>query len=156
MHTNAYKGGGGGLNMIKNTHFEHRLLKILQYLNRVPTKVLFNVLDKIHNRCIRIIEYKRKGNRTGDIQDLMSTYQIENISYLLCFLKVNPQGKIHDHLKTERPDMVLRNSSKVKFNEKFTKKTVALNSSLLGGYKLWNDLSEEYKSQIHYLSYKNQ
>ena len=27
MHTNAYKGGGGGLNMIKNTHFVRRFIE---------------------------------------------------------------------------------------------------------------------------------
>ena len=34
MHTNAYKGGGGGLNMTKNTHFVRMyiILKMQQYL----------------------------------------------------------------------------------------------------------------------------
>ena len=27
MHTNAYKGGGGGLNMTKNTHFVRRFIE---------------------------------------------------------------------------------------------------------------------------------
>ena len=27
MHTNAYKGGGGGLNMTKNTHFVRMLIE---------------------------------------------------------------------------------------------------------------------------------
>ena len=27
MHTNAYKGGGGGLNMTKNTHFVRRCIE---------------------------------------------------------------------------------------------------------------------------------
>ena len=27
MHTNAYKGGGGGLNMTKNTHFVRRFME---------------------------------------------------------------------------------------------------------------------------------
>ena len=27
MHTNAYKGGGGGLKMTKNTHFVRRIVE---------------------------------------------------------------------------------------------------------------------------------
>ena len=27
MHTNAYKGGGGGLNMTKSTHFVRRFIE---------------------------------------------------------------------------------------------------------------------------------
>ena len=27
MHTNAYKGGGGGLNMTKNTHFVRKFIE---------------------------------------------------------------------------------------------------------------------------------
>ena len=27
MHTNAYKGGGGGLNMTKSTHFVRRYIE---------------------------------------------------------------------------------------------------------------------------------
>ena len=40
-----------------------------------------SLLDKIHNRCIRIMEYKRKGNRDKDIQNLMHTYWIKNIRF---------------------------------------------------------------------------
>ena len=35
MHTNAYKGGGGGgLNMTKNTHFVRRFIENLERLER--------------------------------------------------------------------------------------------------------------------------
>ena len=40
-----------------------------------------SLLDKIHNTCIRIIEYKKKGNREKNIQNLMNIYRIQNIRY---------------------------------------------------------------------------
>ena len=37
-------------------------------------------LDRIHNRCIRIIEHKKKGDREKNIENLMNTLnQIQNI-----------------------------------------------------------------------------
>ena len=39
--------------------------------------------------------------------------------------------------------MTLRSDAKVKFREKFTRKSTVLNSSIYRGYMLWNELSEE-------------
>ena len=105
-----------------------------------------SLLDKIHNRCMRIIEYKKNSSREKNIQNLMNTYRIQNIRLrrkvqLLSFMFT--ESKIFKNLKINRPDMVLRNSNKIKFEEKFTRKTTVLNSPLYRGYELWNRLPED-------------
>ena len=37
------------------------------------------LLDKIHKRCIRIIEYKKKSEHDQNIQNLMRNYCIQNL-----------------------------------------------------------------------------
>ena len=64
------------------------------------------------------------------------------------------ESKNKINLKTERPDTVLRNSSKIKFNEKFTKKSTVLNSPLYRGYKLWSVLSKELQKIDSLLKFK--
>ena len=116
-----------------------------------------SLLDKIHNRCMRIIEYKKKGNRNENIQNLMSTYTIQSIRYrrkiqLLSFMYL--ESKKSNNLNPERPDMILRNSTKVKFKEKFTRKTTVLNSPLYRGYKLWNNLNEDIQKMSSLSKFK--
>ena len=105
-----------------------------------------SLLDKIHHRCMRIIEYKKPKDRDKNLQNLMNTFRIQNIRQrrkiqLLTFMF--NQSKFQTNLKMERPDRVLRNSNKIKFKEKFTRKTTVLNSPLYRGYALWNDLPED-------------
>ena len=104
------------------------------------------LLDKIHKRCIRIIEYKKKSERDQNIQNLMHNYCIQNLRHrrmvqLLSFMFT--ESKVIGNLNVERPAMTLRNSSKIKSTEKFTRKTIVLKSPLYRGYVLWNALPEE-------------
>ena len=39
------------------------------------------LLDKTPNRCIRISDYKKKSERDQNIQNLMTTYRIQNIRH---------------------------------------------------------------------------
>ena len=115
-------------------------------------------MDKIHSRCIRTIEYKKRKDRDGNIQNLMNEYGIQNIRerrkvQLLSFMF--NESKISNNLKLERPYMVLRSSTKVKFKEKFTRKTTIMNSPLYRGFALWNELSEEVQKIDSQLIFKN-
>ena len=65
------------------------------------------------------------------------------------------ESKISNNLKLERPDMVLRSSTKVKFKEKFTCKATIMNSPLYRGFALWNELSEEVQKIDTQLILKN-
>ena len=51
--------------------------------------------------------------------------------------------------------MTLRSNAKVKFREKFTRKTIVLNSPLYRGYELWNILTEEIQKLDSLLVFKN-
>ena len=59
------------------------------------------------------------------------------------------------NLKVERPNMTLRSSTKVKFREKFTRKSVVLNSPIYRGYQLWNMLPDEIQTTQSLKVFKN-
>ena len=106
-------------------------------------------LDKIHNRCMRIIEYKTKRYRDLDIPNLMYNNHIQGIRQrrkvqLLTFMFT--ESKLPENIKSERPPMTLRSNNKVKFKEKFTRKTIILNSPVYRGYALWNELPEDIQN----------
>ena len=115
-------------------------------------------LDKVHNRCMRIIEFKKKKDRESHVQNLMNLYRIQNIRHrrkvqLLSFMFT--ESKNSENIKSERPDMTLRSNAKVKFRETFTRKTIVLNSPLYRGYELWNILPEEIQKLDSLLVFKN-
>ena len=88
----------------------------------------------------------------------MHTYRIQNIRQrrkvqLLSFMFT--ESKISTNLKIERPNMTLHSSKKVKFKEKFSRKTTVLNSPLYRGYQLWNELPEDIQKIDSLKSYKN-
>ena len=108
-------------------------------------------LDKIHKRCMRLIEYKSKKDREKDITTLMRTYRIQSIRkrrkvQLLSFMY--HESRTMSNLNTDRPERILRSRNKVKFKEKFTRKTAVLNSPLYRGFALWNMLHEEVQTSI--------
>ena len=107
---------------------------------------------------MRIIEYKTKRYRDLDIPNLMYTFRIQNIRQrrkvqLLSFMFT--ESKISGNIKTERPVMTLRSNNKVKFKEKFTRKTPVLKSPLYRGYALWNDLPEDIQKLRSLAIFKN-
>ena len=115
-------------------------------------------LDKIHSRCMRIIENKNRFNRDIDVPALMYSYRIQHIRQrrkvqLLSFMFT--ESKISDNIKSERPAMTLRSNNKVKFKEKFTRKTSVLNSLLYRGYALWNELSDDIQNIKSLTVFKN-
>ena len=114
-------------------------------------------LAKIHKRCIRIIEYKKKGDREQNLQQLLDTYRIQNLLQrrkvqLLTFMF--SENKNPENLKLESPEMTLRSNNKVKFKERFSRKTTVLKSPLYRGFALWNNLTEELKKIDSLLSFK--
>ena len=116
------------------------------------------LLDKIHNRCIRIIEYRKKIDCDQNIQNLMNIYRIQSIRQgrkvqVLSFMFTESKNILN--LNTLRPEMTLRNSTKIKFKEKFTRKTVVLKSPSYRGFALWNNLPEEIQKTESLLSFKN-
>ena len=87
----------------------------------------------------------------------MRTYRIQNIIQhrkvqLLTFMF--SESKISKNIKTDRPNMVLRSDTKVKYLEKFTRKTTGLNSPIYRGYALWNELPEELQKIDSLLVFK--
>ena len=107
---------------------------------------------------MRIIEYKTKRYRDVDIPNLMYTYRIQNIRQrrkvqLLSFMFT--ESKISANIKKEQPAMILRSNNKVKFKEKFTRKTAVLNSPVYRGYALWNELPEDIQKLDSLTIFKN-
>ena len=116
-------------------------------------------LDKIHKRCMRLIKFKKKAEREENITTLMRAYNIQNIRQrrkvqLLSFMYT--ESKMPYNLNHERPDRVLRSRNKVKFKEKFTRKTTVQNSPLYRGYVLWNKLTENIQKSISLPVFKRQ
>ena len=102
--------------------------------------------DRIHNRCMRINDYNTKRYGDLDIPNLMYNNRIQNIRQrqkvqLLSFMYTESRNP--GNIKMERPTMSLRSSDRVKCREKFTRKTVILNSPVYRGYALWNVLPED-------------
>ena len=115
-------------------------------------------LDKIHTRCMKIIEFKTKRYRNLDIRNLMPTHRIQNIRQqrkvqLLSFMF--NENKISENIKTEQPMMTLRSNNKIKFKEKFTRKTTVLNSPIHRSYALWNQLPEEIQQIDSLIIFQN-
>ena len=107
-----------------------------------------SLLDKVQKRGIRLIEYENDYKKRVDIKTLMRRYKIENIRHrrdlqLLSFMYTESKSPLNLNLKS--PSIILRNSNKVKFREKLTRKTQVQNSPYFRGIALWNTLST-YKS----------
>ena len=65
------------------------------------------------------------------------------------------ESKLPENIKSERPPMTLRSNNIVKFKEKFTRKTIILNSPVYQGYALWNELPEDIQNLKSLSTFKN-
>ena len=107
---------------------------------------------------MRIIDYNTKRYGDLDIPNLMYNNRIQNIRQrrkvqLLSFMYTESRNP--GNIKMERPTMSLRKSDRVKFREKFTRKTVILNSPVYHGYALWNVLPEDIQKLGTLSAFKN-
>ena len=69
MHTNAYKGGGGGLNMTKNTHFVRRFIEN-------GTNIMLSLMGSKFFSCrgdLYVIYMSIKSNLKGLSVDILDT-----------------------------------------------------------------------------------
>ena len=66
------------------------------------------------------------------------------------------ESKLPENIKSERPPMTLRSNNIVKFKEKFTRKTIILNSPVYQGYALWNELPEDIQNLKSLSTFKKQ
>ena len=138
--------------------FKQFILPILDYgdfLFDSATKDSLDNLDKIQKRAIRIIDNGAHAAYTQEAKELhyglRPLCQRRHEHHLLIMYRLS---HVVEYLDVDRPEIVLGNRNKIKFNSEVTKLTRVMNSPYYRGIKLWDRLAEEVQKATTKVKFK--
>ena len=145
-------------NSVANLIYKSCVRPIMEYADFLIdscTKAKTDKLDRIQKRAVRIID--RCHHKESTYEDLLLLYGLDELvarrkkHHLSLMYR---QSKDMSNLETYRPDVVLRNSNKIKFKIKNTKLTMVQNSPFYRGVTLWDRLPEEVQKATTKVKFK--